>query len=111
MKIWIQILTSVCHYLRLFLLNLPLSDVGNPGKDATFNFQVGRAEKREAKGAKETGARAAGFHIFEIIFTKVKSSAGFSNFRIIFTKVKSSAGFHVLKLCSHKLSMMLRTYS
>ena len=88
MKIWIHILTSVCHYLRLFLLNLPLSDVGNLGRDATFNFQVGRAEKREAKGAKETGARAAGFSNFRIIVTKVKSSAGFSHFRIIFTKVK-----------------------
>ena len=82
---------------------MPLSDVGNRGRDATFNFQVGRAEKREAKGAKETGARAAGFHIFEIIFTKVKSSAGFSNFRIIFTKVKSSAGFSRFRIIFTKV--------
>ena len=49
----------ICHFYHR------LSVVGNPEKDATFNFQVGRAEKREAKGAKETGAQAAGFSIFK----------------------------------------------
>ena len=55
-KIYLALFYRICHY-RLVEIRR---------SDATFNFQVGRPEEREAKGAKETGVGASGFCRFYI---------------------------------------------
>ena len=55
-KIYLALFHRICHY-RLVEIRR---------SDATFNFQVGCPEEREAKGAKETGVGASGFCRFYI---------------------------------------------